>query len=63
MRPFEVFAQHDSLLRAHELALRLGWLERSVSVHAFATSYGPPHADELQAGIGVRMGLFARGLD
>jgi hypothetical protein len=34
-----------------------------VSVHAFATSYGPPHADELQTGIGVRMGLFARGLD
>jgi Phosphotransferase enzyme family len=59
---FELYPPPDELNEALDVALRLGWASRALTIHSYAQTLDPPDRDKELAGMRVRIGMFRAGL-
>ena len=62
LEPFERYAPRRELEDALDAALRLGWISRALTIHAYAVTLDPPERERQLEGVSVRVGMFRRGL-
>ena len=58
LTPFERYASRARLEEALDVALRLGWISRVLTTHAYAVTLDPPEREEALAGIPARIEMF-----
>jgi hypothetical protein len=61
LRPFERFGSADQREAGFAIALRLGWICRSLDYQATRQSLGPEHAEEYGEAVAVRLRMFLEG--
>jgi hypothetical protein len=61
LAPFARYAPRPQLEAALDLALRLGWVSRAVTIHAYAMTLDPPERESQLEGMRVRIAMFRGG--
>ena len=62
LEPFTAFAPRVELEAGMALALRLGWICRSLNYQAARQGFGPPYPEVFRDAVAVRLQMFVAGL-
>ena len=62
LAPYEAYAARPQLEEALDLALRLGWISRVLTIHSYAVTLDATEREQQLAGMRVRIEMFRAGL-